>query len=169
MEELSMEIAELEQRVIHSPTIDVLTEVTYLKSEVQRLRQIVWPQRELISRLAHGQFKIVRAHMLPYYRDLLDQLVRITDLTDTYRDSLTNILQIHLNFQQAHVNQVIKVLTVLATLAMPMLIVTSFYGMNVQHWPTMAASTAYAYYWVFGVTGVSTLFVFLYLKRRGWW
>lgn len=169
LEELSIEIAELEQRVIHSPTMDVLTEVTYLKAEVQRLRQIVWPQREVLARLAHGQFKIVRSHMLPYYRDLLDQLVRITDLTDNYRDSLTNILQIHLNLQQSRVNQTIKVLTVLATLAMPVLIVTSFYGMNVQHWPTMQAPTLHAYYWIFGITGFSTLLVYIYLRRRGWW
>jgi magnesium transporter len=167
LEELSAEIAELERNTLQSPTRNILAEVIVLKTEVQRLRQIVWPQREVMSRLAHGQFKIVRSAMLPYYRDLLDQLVRITDRTENYRDSLTNILQIHLNLQQSTVNQVIKVLTVLATLAMPILIVTSFYGMNFSHMPEI--HLPYAHLYVFGVTGIFTYLVYLYIKRRGWW
>ena len=138
-----------------------------LKAEVQRLRQIVWPQREVMARLAHGEFKVVRAHMVPYYRDLLDQLVRISTLAENYRESLTSALQMHLNMQQMQINHVIKVLTVMATLFMPILVVTSFYGMNFKHWPGFESSWAYT--WVFGFTGITTGFLFLFLKRKGWW
>jgi magnesium transporter len=106
-----------------------------LKNEVRRVRQIMAPQREVIARLARGEFKLVRAHLLPYYRDLLDRLNRMTMLAETYRDSLTDTLQVHLNLQQMQVNKVIKVLTVMATLTVPFLAITSFYGMNIRHMP----------------------------------
>jgi magnesium transporter len=167
LEEMSVEIADLERSLLANPSRNVLGDVSQLKGEVQRLRQIVWPQRETIARIAHGEFKVVRAHMLPYYRDLLDQLVRISTMAENSRDSLTNVLQIHLNIQQMQVNHVIKVLTVMATLCMPALVVTSYYGMNLVHWPGPDAS--FAWIWVWAATGSSTAFLAWLLKRKGWW
>ncbi len=169
MEELSAHINELETNVLARPSRHTLNEVLALKGKVQKLRQIVWPQREVLTRLAHGEFKIVRQHMLPYYRDLLDELVRISNLADNYTDSLMNVLQVHLNLQQMEVNRVIKILTVLATLFMPILVVTSFYGMNINHWPTFQYSITQAYAWVFSITGVMTVVLYFLLKRKGWW
>ena len=169
LEDLSSEIADLESKVVSDPSVDVLSSVLKLKTEVQRLRQIIAPQREVIARLAHGEFKIVRAHLLPYYRDLLDHLSRINDAADNYRDSLMNILQVHLNLQQMQVNRVIKILTVLATLSMPILIITSFYGMNVRHMPnTEWPNWQYSYLIILGGTGVWTTLLYLYLRRKGW-
>ncbi len=168
LEEMSGEISDLEKRIMVSQSSkDVLSDVMKLKGEVQRLRQIAWPQRETIARLAHAEFKIVRSHMLPYYRDLLDQLVRISSLAENARDSLTGVLQVHLNLQQMQVNHVIKVLTVMATLAMPSLLVTSYYGMNINHWPSI--ENPYGWVWVWLITALMTGVLFIYLKRRGWW
>jgi magnesium transporter len=167
LEEMAVEIADLERTMLSNPSRNVLSNVLQLKGEVQRLRQIVWPQRETIARLAHGEFKLVRSHMLPYYRDLLDQLVRISTMTENARDSLTNVLQVHLNIQQMQVNHVIKVLTVMATLCMPVLVVTSYYGMNLRHWPSLEAP--YSWIWVWCVTVISTAFLAWMLKRKGWW
>ena len=169
LEDLGTEIADLESSVMSNPSAEILNSVLKLKSEVQRVRQIIAPQREVIARLAHGEFKIVRTHLLPYYRDLLDHLSRINDATDNYRDSLMNILQVHLNLQQMQVNRVIKILTVLATLSMPILIVTSYYGMNVRHMPnTEWPKWEYAYLMIIGGTAVWTALLYLYLKKKGW-
>jgi magnesium transporter len=168
LEELSAEIAELEDKVLSAPRYNILPDVLKVKNEVQQLRQIMSPQREVIARFARGEFKLVRSHLLPYYRDLYDQLVRISDMAEGYRDSLTNILQVHLNLQQTQVNQVIKVLTVLATLAMPIFIITSFYGMNFGHFPPEGSSATTAYIWVFGITGACTLALYVWLRRKGW-
>jgi len=169
LEELSGEIAALESSVMSNPSADILNNVLKLRSEVQRLRQIIAPQREVIARLAHGEFKIVRTHLLPYYRDLLDHLSRISDSADNYRDSLMNILQVHLNLQQMQVNRVIKILTVLATLSMPLLIVTSWYGMNVQHMPNTGwPDWKYSYMAILGGTALWTALLYLYLRRKGW-
>ncbi|MEI6167827.1 MAG: magnesium/cobalt transporter CorA [bacterium] len=168
LEEISVEISDLEKSIMVNQTSkDILADVMKLKGEVQRLRQIAWPQRETIARLAHAEFKIVRSHMLPYYRDLLDQLVRISSLAENARDSLTGVLQVHLNIQQMQVNHVIKVLTVMATLCMPALVLTSYYGMNINHWPSLENPLGWV--WVWFITLLTTGILYFYLKRRGWW
>ncbi|HBA83734.1 MAG TPA: magnesium and cobalt transport protein CorA [Verrucomicrobia bacterium] len=172
LNELSGELANLEKKVLTSEdTTDIMNDVVKLKNEVSHLRQIITPQREVIARIARGEFfKVFRAHLLPYFRDLLDQLVRISTLADNYRDSLTNIMQMHLNLQQMQVNRVIKVLTVLATLTMPILAVTSFYGMNIQHMPNTAWPTwPYAYAWIISLTLGWTALLFWYIRRKGWY
>jgi magnesium transporter len=168
LDELSAEVSDLEETVLEARSTDVLKGVLRVRHQVQQLRQIITPQREVIGRFARGEFLFVRAHLVPYYRDLYDQLVRISDMTEGYRDALTNIMQVQLNIQQTQVNQVIKVLTVLATLAMPIFIITSFYGMNFGHYPAEMSRPVVAYVWVFGVTGVCTLVLYLWLKRKGW-
>jgi magnesium transporter len=166
IDELSAEISSVEDNIIKAKTTNTITDVVKLKGEVLRLRQIMRPQREVIARLARGEFKIVRAHMLPYYRDLLDRLVRINDLTDNYQDSLTDILQVHLSLQQMQVNRVVKVLTVLATLSVPLVAITSYYGMNFHHFPELDIRYPHAY--VAALTLLSTGFVFALLKWKKW-
>jgi magnesium transporter len=166
LEDLAHEFDELEGIVMEAPSADILGRVMKLKAEVRRLRMIMMPQREVIARLARGEFKLVRNHLLPYYRDLLDRLVRIGDLTDNYRDQLTDTLQIHLNIQQMQVNRVIKVLTVLATLSVPLVAVTSYYGMNFRHFTELDLRHPHEYVWA--ITLASTGFLFLMLKRKKW-
>jgi magnesium transporter len=167
--DLSRDFDELENLMFTSPTADVLGRVRHLRTEVQRLRQIVAPMREVLARLARGEFKMVRAHMLPYYRDLLDRAVRISDRSNLYRDELTDTLQVHLNLQQMEINKVIKVLTVLATLSLPLLVITSFYGMNIQHMPnTEWPDWKHAYGFIFGITIVSTAVIYWFLRRMKW-
>lgn len=168
LSDLSVDIAALEKDVVSSSTQDFIRSFQEMKNEVQHLRQIIFPQREVIARIARGEFKIVRAHMLPYYRDLLDRLVRINALADNYRDAITNSVQLQLNIQQMHTNNVIKALTVLATLLLPLLVVTSFYGMNVHHFPDATWSIGSAYGWVFGITLLATGAIYWILKRQRW-
>ncbi|MBM4144615.1 MAG: magnesium transporter CorA family protein [Lentisphaerae bacterium] len=168
LDKLSARIAAIEKAILMSPTSDALSDILDLKAEVQRLRQIVAPQCEVIGRLARGEFKVVRATMLPYYRDLLDRLHRIADQTETFRDALTGILQVQLNLQQKHMNRVVTIQTILATLAIPILVVTSWYGMNLRHWPTPQASTGASYFWIFGLTVTLTLVTYLLLRTRRW-
>jgi len=168
MEELSAEIEDLERKVLSAKSKDVLGGVLKVKNEVQTVRQIIAPQREVIARFARGEFSMVRAHLLPYYRDLYDHLLRISDSADNFRDSLTNVLQVHLNLQQTEVNKVIKVLTVMATLAMPIFLITSFYGMNFGHYPREMSDPLTAYGWVFSLTALTTGVLYWFLKRKGW-
>jgi magnesium transporter len=133
------------------------------------MRQLMAPQREVISRLAHGEFQPVRASMLPYYRDLMDRLSHFADVAENCRESLQNTMSILLSLQQAQTNQVTKVLTVMATLSMPLLIVTSFYGMNIQHYPnTEWPAWPLAYAMILGLSGLFTVITYQLLRWRKW-
>ncbi len=170
LDELSAELATLEHRVLTGETQDILAEVVNLQSEVQRLRQIMAPQRDVIARMMRGEFpKVVRTHLVPYLRDLQDNLSRISDLAETFRESLASTLQIHLNLQQMQINRVIKVLTILATLSMPILLVTSFYGMNIRHMPNVDwPSWEWAYLYILVLNGVLIFALYRFMKRNRW-
>ena len=166
LEDLSAEFAELDSLMLRGSGGDVLGQIMHLKNEVRRLRVIMSPQRDVIGRIARGEFKIVRAHLLPYFRDLLDRLNRIHDLAENYRDSLNETLQVHLSLQQMQVNRVVKVLTVLATLSLPLVAVTSYYGMNFHRFGEL--DIAYPHTYVWAITLVSTSVIFVLLKWRKW-
>jgi magnesium transporter len=168
LDELSAELAALEHRVLTGETQDVLAAVVNLQNEVQRLRQIMAPQRDVIARMMRGEFpKVIRPHLMPYLRDLQDNLSRIGDLAETYRESLTSTLQIHLNLQQMSINRVIKVLTILTALSTPVLLVTSGYGMNIQHMPNAEwPSWQWAYLYVFLLNGALILALYRFMKRH---
>jgi len=168
LDELSAEIAALEHRVLLGETREVLPEVVNLQNEVQRLRQIIAPQRDVFTRMMRGEFtKVIRPHLVPYLRDLQDNLSRIKDLSDTYRDSLTSALQIHLNLQQMQINRVIKILTILATLSLPVVAITSFYGMNFEL-AEFALPARYAHLYVFGISALLIGFLYWLMRRHNW-
>ena len=169
LDELSAELAALEHRVLTGETQDVLTEVVTLQSEVQRLRQIMAPQRDVIARMIRGEFtKVIRPHLIPYLRDLQDNLSRITDLAETYRESLTSTLQIHLNLQQMQINRVIKILTVLATLSFPVVAITSFYGMNFPLPEFTLFGGHFGHLYVLGVNVLLIGGLYWFMKRHHW-
>jgi len=97
LEELSLEIADLEELVLQNPSKTALNRIIQTKKEVLHLRQIIGPQQEVLARFARGEFKLIRPHLVPYYRDVYDRLFHISGLAQTYTDSLTGILQVYLN------------------------------------------------------------------------
>src|SRR2546421_6352655 len=97
LEELSLEIADLEGRVIQNPTPQTLNKIIQIKKEVLHLRQIIGPQREVLARFARGEFKLIRPHLVPYYRDVYDGLFHISELAQTYTDSLTGLVHVYLS------------------------------------------------------------------------
>ncbi len=168
-ERLSGEIAELERDVLSAKSQDFLGSVLRIKGEVARLRTLIGPQREVIARIARGEFKIIRAHLLPYFRDLHDTLVRLGAQADGYRDTLTNLMTVQLNLQQNQTNQVVKVLTVLATLSLPIVAISSFYGMNIRHFPNeQGPDWPWAYAYILGLNVVITGLIYWFLRRKNW-
>ena len=166
LEELSIEIAELEQLALTSPTKDTLNKILQVKKEVLHLRQIIGPQREVLGRFARGEFKMIRAHLVPYYRNVYDGLFHISELAQNYTDSLTGILQVYLNMSSNQTGEVVKLLTLITVITTPMMMLGTWYGMNFEGMPELKWKHGYAM--VMGVTVVSTGLTYWWFKRRKW-
>jgi len=166
LDELSLELAELEQRALQAPTKAVLNTILQIKKEVFHLRQIIGPQREVLARFARGEFKLIRAHMVPYYRDVYDALFQISELTQSYTDSLTGILQVYLNMSSNHTGEVVKLLTMITVITTPLMMVGTWYGMNFKHMPEL--DWQHGYMVAGAITFVSTLATYWYFKKRRW-
>jgi magnesium transporter len=166
LEELSLEIAELEQEVLGNPSESVLNKLIQLKKEVLHLRQIIGPQREVLARFARGEFKLIRAHLVPYYRDVYDALFRIYELAQSYTDSLTAILQVYLSMTSNRTGEVIKLLTLITILTTPVMVMGTWYGMNFEAMHELRHEHSYV---VAGVlTFLATAATFWYFKRKKW-
>src|SRR5437867_3598427 len=163
---LSLEIAELEQQALQNPTKETLNKLLQVKKEVFHLRQIIGPQREVLARFARGEFKLIRAHLVPYYRDVHDALFHIAELAQGYTDSLTGILQVYLNMSSNQTGEVVKLLTLITVFTTPLMMVGTWYGMNFQNMPELHSPHGYAV--AFGVTAVSTAATYWYFKRKRW-
>lgn len=166
LDELSNEIAELEQQALQRPTRDVLNRILQVKKEVLHLRRIISPQREVVARFGNGDFKLIRPHLLPYYRDVYDALYQIGDMAQTYADSLTGTLQVYLNMSSNQTGEVVKLLTLITVITTPLMMIGTWYGMNFHDMPELSWKHGYAV--AASLTLVSTIATFLYFKKKKW-
>ena len=166
LDELSLEIAELEDQVIQHPNRSTLNHILQIKKEVLHLRQIIGPQREVLARFARAEFKLIRPHLVPYYRDVYDSLFHISELAQSYTDSLTGILQVYLNMSSNQTGEVVKLLTMITVITTPLMIVGTWYGMNFRGMPEL--DWRFGYELAMGITVLSTAVTFWYFKRKKW-
>jgi magnesium transporter len=166
LDELGLEIAELEQQALQKPSKDTLNKILQVKKEVMHLRQIIGPQREVLGRFAQGEFKLVRPHLVPYFRDVYDSLFQIGELAQNYTDSLTGILQVYLNMSSNQTGEVVKLLTLITVVTTPLMMIGTWYGMNFKDMPELDARHAYPIAAV--VMVLSTLATYLYFKMKKW-
>ena len=166
LDEFSLEIAELEQEALQNPSTDTLNKLLRVKKEVLHLRQIIGPQREVLARFARGEFKLIRAHLVPYYRDVYDALFHISELAQGYTDSLTGILQVYLNMSSNQTGEVVKLLTMITVITTPLMMVGTWYGMNFHDMPEL--TWRHGYWVALVVTAISTLATYWYFKKKRW-
>jgi magnesium transporter len=166
LDELSLEIAELEQQALQHPTAQTLNKILQVKKEVLHLRQIIGPQREVLARFARGEFKLIRAHLVPYYRDVYDDLFHISELAQGYTDTLTGILQVYLNMSSNRTSEVVKLLTMITVVTTPLMMVGTWYGMNFKHMPEL--DWRYGYCGALVLTVLSTVATYWYFRKKKW-
>ncbi len=167
LDELSLEIAELEQQALQHPTKETLNKILLVKKEVLHLRKIIGPQREVLARFAHGEFKLIRPHLVPYYRNVYDALFQISELAQSYTDSLTGLLQIYLNMSSNQTGEVVKLLTLITLITTPLTLVGTWYGMNFTE--TMPEYRwKHGYLFAICLTIVSTAATYGWFKKKKW-
>ncbi|HYE31021.1 MAG TPA: magnesium/cobalt transporter CorA [Methylomirabilota bacterium] len=167
LDELAFEIGELETEALQSPSRHTLNRIIQVKKEVFHLRQIIGPQREVLARFARGEFKLIRAHLVPYFRDVYDALFHISEVAQNYMDSLTGTLQVYLNMSSNETGQVVKLLTLITVITTPTMLLGTWYGMNFSSMPEV--DWKYGYATVIVLTAISTLGTYIYFRRKGWW
>lgn len=130
------------------------------------MRQIIVPQSEVLKRFANDEFKLIRPHLVPYFRDVYDSLFHIGELAQSYADSLTGILQVYLNISSNQTGEVVKLLTLITVITMPLMMIGTWYGMNFHDMPELEMRHAYPV--AAAVMIVSTLATYWYFKKRKW-
>ncbi|MFW9954109.1 MAG: magnesium/cobalt transporter CorA [Candidatus Thorarchaeota archaeon] len=135
LEKIGDIIEELENDLIKQPSREMLSRIYQLKRNLILFRRFVWPLREVVFRLSREAPSLINESTQIYLRDLYDHVIRITDLLETYRDSLTGMLDIYLSSVSNRMNEVMRVLTVISTIFIPLTLLASIYGMNFQYMP----------------------------------
>ncbi|MBI5769124.1 MAG: magnesium/cobalt transporter CorA [Verrucomicrobia bacterium] len=168
LDELRAELEEIEEHVLakESAHEKLVNELLHVRGDFTRLRHIVRPQRDLIGRLARGDSKLIRPKLLPYFRDLHDNLVRLEDTAAGYHERLMMAFDIYLNKAAFEANEGIKFLTALTAVTLPAVLVGGWYGMNFEHMPEL--KSPHGYLWAAGLTLVATVLMTIYLKKKKW-
>ena len=156
----------LEKDVFHSPRPQTMAHVLQMKRTIMTIRRIAFYQREMLNRLSRGEFDLISANEMVYYRNVYDHLVRMTDIADTYRDMISGLLDAYLSVTSNRLNQVMKVLTIISTIFLPLSFITGFFGMNFAYLPTLE--------WEYGTalaSGIMILVaaVMLWIFKRNHW
>ena len=169
MDEMDEAIDLIEDEVFDNPTPKTLERIFALKRAVLRLRRILSPQREVLNKLARDDYKVIDAKDRIYFRDVYDHIVRLHDLNESLRDLVGSALDTYLSVTSNRINQVMKVLTIVTTLFMPISFLAGFFGMNFfgpvgdPGWANPAVMAG-----VLGVMILSPLTMLGLMRRVGW-
>jgi magnesium transporter len=148
------------------PTPGTLKAIQALKREMILLRKAVWPLREVVGNLSRTDSPLIRKLSVLYFRDIYDHTVQVIDTIETCRDILSGMLDIYLSTINNRMNEIMKVLTVIATLFMPLTFLAGVYGMNFKYMPEL--EWPWGYFALWGVMLVIAFVMLCYFRRKKW-
>ncbi len=166
LEKFGDKIETLETELIEQPTQKTVQKIYQLKREMIFLHNAIWPLREVVSSLGKHESSLITEATAPYLRDVYDHVIHIIDSVDIYREMLSSMLDMYLSSVSNRLNEVMKVLTVISLIFMPITFIAGVYGMNFKYMPELEWRNGYflALFAMFGI-GLS---MFLYFKRKKW-
>jgi magnesium transporter len=176
IDELDAEIDELEHDVIDKAGTPrgkgVLTRILAFKRTLQSLRRMSVHQREILLRLSRGEYEEIPPEAIPFYRDVYDHFLRIQDITEGYRDLVTSALDAYLSVQSNRMNEVVKTLTLISTVMLPLTFIVGLYGMNFKTeksaWNMPELGWAYGYPFAIVLMISVTLVILWWFRRKGY-
>lgn len=159
-------IDELEDLLFKDSRRDFLPRVLKLQKDTIHLKRVIGPQREVMSQLSRSARSFVRPKNMVYFRDIDDHLFRFYQMAEELHATLNGVLQVHFSHMSHQLNEVIKTMTVLGTVALPIMAISSIYGMNFRHIPEL--EWTYGYYYVMGVMTFISVLLLVYMKIKKW-
>ena len=166
MEKLGEKIEFLEEELVTQPGPETLQTIHHLKREMIFFRKAVWPLREVIGSLERGESPLIKGTSRVYLRDVYDHTIQVIDTIETFRDMVSGMLDIYLSSISNRLNAVMKVLTIIATIFMPLTFIAGIYGMNFKYMPELEWRWGYPVVW-FAVVLISVSML-IYFKRKRW-
>ena len=165
LERLDERIESLESAVMSDPGPETMHSIHFLKRELIDLRKSVWPLREMVSGLERGDSDLIQEGTRVFLRDLHDHTIQVIDTIETFRDMVTGMLDIYLSSVSNRMNEVMKVLTIMATLFIPLTFIAGVYGMNFEAMPELKWPWGYPLIWLVMIV-VATFMIFFFRKKK---
>ena len=166
LEEISDRLENIEEALINNSDRASLRAIHNQRRELIILRKAVWPMREVISRLEKGELKLVDKQTKVYIRDLYDHTIQVMDNIETFRDILTGLHDMYMTNMSNKMNEIMKVLTIIATIFIPLTFIAGVYGMNFEYMPELQHPYGYFITWI--VMIIVGLAMVVYFKRKNW-
>lgn len=166
MEKLEEQVEDLEEELVNDPTPESLHKISRLKKDMIFLRKSVWPLRELINNLERSESLVIKDTTNIYLRDVYDHTIQVIDTLETFRDMVSGMIDIYLSGLSYKMNEIMKVLTLIATIFIPLTFVVGLYGMNFKHMPEI--EWEYGYYAVLTVMIVMVVGMLTYYRKKKW-
>jgi magnesium transporter len=166
LEDIGDRVEDVYERVTKNPSRIELDAIRLLKRELLFMRKAVWPLREVLSHLEHGETSLLASDTLPYFRDVYDHVIQILDTVETYREMLTSLMDVYLSSIANRTNEVMKVLTMITTLFIPLSFLAGLYGMNFRFMPEL--EWRYGYYALLAAMATVSVGMLLYFRKKRW-
>lgn len=165
-------IETLEDALLAKPNKKTLSRIHVLRRELLLLRRFLWPQREVLNNLIGGEHPLIEPSLHVYLRDCYDHTFQIMELLENYRDMATNMLDVYLSSVSNRLNETMRLLTVIATIFIPLTFIVGVYGMNFEHpsspWAMPELHWYYGYPLIWGIMIAVVIGMLIYFRRRDW-
>jgi magnesium transporter len=166
LENIDDEVEEIEHEISDKLNRDIMQHILKLKRTITFIKKISMPQREKLSFLAKNDYKFISEKSIPYFRDVYDHSIRVSDALDNYREAASNTFEAYMSAVNNNMNEVMKTLSVIATIALPMTAISSIYGTNFEFLPGIHSH--YGFIIMIGAMMVIVIMMMIFFKRRGW-
>jgi magnesium transporter len=168
LDDFDERLVRLEDDIFHltKPDTTILEKIQQLKRSILRLRRNSGKQLNILYRISHGEFRLIAPDMLPFFRDIHDHLVRITDLAESYRDLIGGALDSYLSVVSNRTNDIMKVLTIFSAIMLPLTFIAGVYGMNFDNMPEL--KTQNGYFAVIGLMVIVAIGMLIFFWKKGW-
>jgi magnesium transporter len=166
MERMEERVEDLEEELVENASPQSMEKINQLKKDMIFLRKAVWPLREVITGLERSDSPLIKDETLIYLRDVYDHIIQVMDTMETYRDMVSGMIDIYLSGLSYKMNEIMKVLTLIATIFIPLTFIVGVYGMNFRDMPEL--SYRYGYYMVWGVMIGIVVIMLTYFRKKKW-
>lgn len=166
LEHIGNKVEILEEKVVNQPRQETVNEIQVLKKEVLELRKNIRPVKELINQLVHLEHALISEETKPFFRDIMDHCNEIQDNIDLYREMTMNLMEMYMSSMGNKMNEVMKVLTIMASIFIPLTFIAGIYGMNFRYMPELDEPMGYPL--VLTIMGALVIVMLLYFRKKKW-